>query len=767
MTRGTLQKKLLRDMRQSAMQFFSIVILCALGTFIFAGLDGIANLAQGTIDTYFEQNNLADFWITVPNANRDLLVKARGVPGVEDVCARASIKLEAGLPGDPTLLVTAYDGPMEINRPIVCAGTELLQNDLRGCLMQAGFAQAHGLTVGDRVSVEMDGTEYGFFIRGIVYSPEFICVTEGNYPNPQEYGYILIRAAAMPGLPLSEMLVSVTPGADAAQVKRDLQAALPGALILDRAAHQSTASATSNAEMFHKLLLVFPIIAYAVAALIVMTTLTRMIENQRLQIGTLKALGYSSGAVRRHYLAYAIWPSLLGSLAGIVIGHQTLPRLIWKLLLGQNEYPYRIYPRVSLASWGMAALTVVMSVGICAYTYQKSGRETTAELLRPKAPKAGRRILLERITPLWRRLSFNAKMVVRSLFRSRMRSFLSFVGILCCNSLIIASFGLQDSVNALAQNHYTQTLAYDVRANLTREAGRPESYRRLSADRVECVMETSADVQTQKESRTTLLTVVEDGQTLLRLGKDSTHVPIQPGGVAITEKLSDTLKTGLGESLEIRLPGEKRTVRLPITQIVYNNVQQGVYMARATWEGLRKGSFTPTAVLLKNPTDACLRELDDMPEVDSLDRPTEQSRELTETLELVGSVFVILMCLALALAFVVCYNMGLMNFAERVREYATLKVLGYHQNEIRRLIVGENNIISILAVLLSVYPGLLLTGVVLRVCQTESLRYPNCTAAVSVVGACLITYAFSLLIQLFLIRKVKTINMVEALKSVE
>lgn len=767
MAGGTLHKKLVRDMRQSAMQFFSIIVLCALGTFIFSGLDGIANLAQGTIDTYFEQNNLADFWITVPEANRDLLTKARAVPGVEDVCARASIKLEAKLPGDPTLLVTAYDGQMEINRPIVSEGTELARNDLRGCLMQAGFAQAHGLSVGDRVSMEMEGSEYSFFIRGIVYSPEFICVTEGTYPNPQEYGYILIQAAAMPGLPLSEILVSLAPGADAAQAKRELQEALPGALILDRAAHQSTASATSNAEMFHKLLLVFPIIAYAVAALIVMTTLTRMIENQRLQIGTLKALGYSSGAVRRHYLAYAIWPSLLGSLLGIAIGHQTLPRLIWALLLGQNEYPYRIYPQVSPASWGMAALTVIMSVGICAYTYQKSGRETTAELLRPKAPKAGRRILLERITPFWRRLSFNTKMVVRSLFRSRMRSFLSFVGILCCNSLIIASFGLQDSVNALAQNHYTQTLAYDVRANLTREAGEAESYRRLSADQVECLMETSVDVHTLEESRTTLLTVVEDGQTLLHLGKDSAYVPIHPGGLAITEKLSDTLKTGVGESVEIRLPGEKKTIRMPITQIVCNNVQQGVYMARETWEGLRKGAFTPTAVLLKNPTAGCLRELDDMPEVDSLDRPIEQSHELTEMLELVGSVFVILMCLALALAFVVCYNMGLMNFAERVREYATLKVLGYHQNEIRRLIVGENNIISILAVLLSVYPGLWLTEVVLRVCQTETLRYPSCTAAVSVVGACLITYAFSLLIQLFLIRKVKTIDMVEALKSVE
>lgn len=768
MAGNMLGRKLARDMRQSLMQFLSIVILCSLGTFIFAALDGTAQLSQGTIDVYFAENNLSDFWVSVASADRATLARVRSIPGVEDVCARVSLDLESTLPGQPELNLTAFDGPMNINRPYLEKGELLSENDLRGCLIQAGFARVHGLDVGERVTVEWNGTEFQFVIRGIIYSPEFICVTKGTYPDPEAYGYILVNAKAVPQLPLTQIVVKLTENADAQAVEKAIQQSIPDALILDRRAHQSTASAINNAEMFADLRMVFPLAAYGVAALIVLTTLTRMIDNQRLQIGTLKALGYSNGSIRRHYLSYAIWPSLIGSVLGIFLGQHTLPRVLWALLIGQNEFPYRIYPPVSLTSWGLAALTVVMSICICLYTYQKSGEETTAELLRPKPPKAGKRILLERIGFLWRRFDFNTKMVVRNLMRNRMRTIMSLVGILCCNALIIASFGLQDSVNGLAQTHYGETLSYDVRANLSMAADRAESYeKRLDAERVECIMENAVSVRSAQTGRTSLLTVVEQDQQLLHLGRKQQHVPILPGGVAVTEMLCETLGVQLGDTLQLFFPGDRDAVQVRVTQVVYNYVQQGLYMEAATWESLRRGDFVPTALLIDEPTDRCLRQLDQMDEVDHLDWPVQQSHDLTDMLDLLGSVFVALMGVALALAFVICYNMGLMNFAERTREYATLKVLGYHQKEIRKLIVGENSLISAIGIALSVYPGIRLIAVVLRVCQTESFCYPSTPEPFSVAAACLITFVFSLLIQLLLVRKVREINMVEALKSVE
>lgn len=768
MAGNALRKKLFRDIRQSLMQFLSIVVLCSLGTLIFAGLDGTANLAQGTIDVYFEENNLSDYWITAPSADREAMLRLRGVEGIDEVCARFSMDLDSTLVGEPTVNVTAYDGPMTINLPLIEEGDALKETDLRGCLVQAGFAKAHGLELGDRITVEMQGMESSFVIRGKVFSPEFICVTQGTYPNPQEYGYILINAQAMPYVPLTQLVVTLKEKADAELVEAEIRKLLPDALVQDRRAHKSTASAINNAEMFRALTLVFPIFAYAVAALIVLTTLTRMVDNQRLQIGTLKALGYPPRRIRRHYLSYALVPSAAGSVLGVLIGHWGLPTIIWALLLGQNEYPYQIYPAISEWSWAMAALTVLMSVSICLFTNHKSAKETTASLLRPKPPRAGKRILLERIGPLWRAFGFNTKMMIRNLMRNRMRTIMSFVGILCCNALIIASFGLQDSINLIAVTHYTKVLNYDVRANLTLQAGEGISYdRRLDAEAVESIMEKAVSAKSADEIRTTMLTVVENDQKMLCLGEGEVHVAILPGGLAVTAKLADALNVTLGDLLTLSFAADDEPVNVPVTQIVHNNIQQGMYMEQQTWETLRKGGFTPTALLLKNPSDACIAELNMMDEVDRLERPVQQSRELTELMNMLSSIFVILMGIALALAFVICYNMGLMNFAERIREYATLKVLGYHQKEIRRLIVGENVLITLAGILCSTSAGKGLTALVLKVCASESVTYPSRPAVRSIAIACAITFCFSLFVQLFLTRKVRSIDMVEALKSVE
>ena len=280
-------------------------------------------------------------------------------------------------------------------------------------------------------------------------------------------------------------------------------------------------------------------------------------------------------------------------------------------------------------------------------------------------------------------------------------------------------------------------------------------------------MEKSLSARSAAQSRTTLLTVVEAGQTMLRVGKNETLVEILPGGAAITEKLAQTLEVSVGDTLELFFPGDDVPARVTVTQIVFNSVSQGLYMESKTWESLRKGAFTPTAILLSQPTQTCLDELDAMEEVDKLTWPVDQAQELTQMLDMLASIFAMITLIALALAFVICYNMGLMNFSERTREYATLKVLGYHQREIRGLIIGENNIVSLLGVLSGILPGIGLTGLVLRVCESETLAYPSRPAVLSVVLASVVTYVFSLLIQLLLTRKVRGIDMVEALKSVE
>ena len=769
MVKNTLRKKLFRDMSRAAMQFLSIIMLCALGTFAFAALDGMARMTRTTIDTYFEENNLSDFWVNLPaGMDRAALDKLAAVDGVEEIISRFVMDMETTLGDNINANVTAYDGAMTINAPLLREGELLDPSDMRGCLIQERYAIAQGLGLGDRISVKFAGEEYTFIIRGVCVSPEYVALSMGVASDPNEYGFILINARALPQIPLTQAIVTIEDGADEDAVKAGIEAVLPDALVVNHGSHTSTARCFNDAQMFENLTYVFPILCYAVAALIVMTTLSRMIDNQRMQMGTLKALGFTAGQIRNHYLSYAVVPSLVGATIGTIIGHLALPPILWDALMSQSEMPYRLRPPISLPAWCMVGLTVVMSVTICYYTYRQSARETTAALLRPKPPKDGKRILFERITPLWTRLSFNSKMILRNLMRNKLRTFMSFTGLLCCTMLIITSFGLQDSVKRLSGNYYTKTLRYDIRANLTGSVGTAESYeRRIDAQVVECIMEQSVSLRAAGGTRTTMLTILGDDQTLQYLGQDETFLPIDSDTLGVTYKLSKTLGIAVGDEVKLYLPGDDEAITMTIGQIVHNNTVQGLYMNRSTWEAQRKGDFMPTAIQVAGPGEGCAEALLDMDEVDSVNYPPDQINDMLELLNALSSVFTMITCIALALAYVICYNMGLMNFVERLREYATLKVLGYHQKEIRSLIINENLIISVLGVLGGIYPGYLLTDVVMHSCEPENGFYPGIPTVQSVVIACIITFCFSIFIQLLLTRKVRKIDMVEALKSVE
>ena len=219
--------------------------------------------------------------------------------------------------------------------------------------------------------------------------------------------------------------------------------------------------------------------------------------------------------------------------------------------------------------------------------------------------------------------------------------------------------------------------------------------------------------------------------------------------------------------MSCQLAGDDERFTLAVNQIVENNLSQGVYLTRTTWESLRKGAFTPTALYLLNPSQTCLSILQDSPEVDEIDTTENQAQEALIFLNTISVIFVILMVIALLMAFVICYNMGLINFAERTREYATLKVLGYHQKEIRRLILRENTLITLAAIAISIAPGIGFTGVILTLAESENLCYVVHVTLQSIVLSSVITGLFSMVIQRLLTRKVRSIVMVEALKSVE
>ena len=769
MVRGNmLRRKLLRDMWRSKLQFASMLLLCALGTWVFTGLDAAWRMLDRTIETYYEEQNLADFWVQLPGADREALRRLERLPGVERVQMRVNVEMDTDLSSEATLQVLGYDGEAQINAPLLREGEALAAHDGRGLLLEEQFARANGIEVGDTLRLRLDGFEQAFTVRALALSPEYLITTKDVSPDPLHYGFAVANMDALSPLPASELLVDLAPDADADAVRARIEELYPYALIVDQQANASTQRARNDVEIFRKLSYVFPLLAFGVSSLIVLTTITRLIDGQRTQMGTLGALGYGGGRVARHYLNYAFYPSLAGALLGLGVGLITLPDMLWDMEAAHFVFPYRLWAPVSTAAWCVCGLSVALSCAVCLLAYRKAAREVTAALLRPKPPRVGSRVLLERFTDVWRRLGFNTKMVVRNLFRNKLRAAMLLVGILCCNMLIITSLGLEDSVRFFVGAYYDGTIQYDLRADLTDEAGTAESYyRRLEAGRVEAIMEKTVSLRGPQEARTTTLTVVEPDQQLLYLGEGRTYTPVCAQGVAVTQKMCQTLGIGVGDEVEIWLPGDDAPVRTQVAQVVYVNVGQGAYMTRTQWETLGKGAFTPAALLLQAPSAGCEAKLGQMDEVEAIKDPDEQHEQNLSILKSLTAIFNLMSGAALGLAFVICYNMGILNFMEREREYATLKVLGYHQREIKRLMVRENNWITALGVLLGVGPGIWLTDVVMRSVESEQMVYGVHVELQSILIASVVTFAFSRFVQWLLTRNVRRIDMVTSLKSVE
>ena len=767
---SVLQVKLLRGFRENAMQFLAMLLLCALGTFAFSGLDGTWRMQERTIETYLSRQNLADLWVSGSALERGDLLTIANLPGVERILPRTSLTVDVVAPARKvTARVHAYHQSWAINTPYLSAGQMLGERDRRGVLVEEQFARAQGWTVGSSITLKIGQQERSYAVSGLVFSPEYLITSDDVAPSPETYGFVLMTTDMLPGFPLNECLVRLQEGTVPDGVLRELQARLPEAVAITQKTHASTMGARNYIAMFHALSFLFPSLAYFVAVLIVITTLSRMIDNERMQIGTLKSLGYRKGPIRAHYLAYAFYPAALGSLLGLYAGHTTLPWVIWKMIETNVRVPAVGNAPVSALSWAMTAAEVVVAMLICVHQIHSRLKESTASLLRPKPPRSGARVLLEYWTGLWRRLSFNKKMVVRNLLRNKGRTAMTLIGLLCCNMLIICSFGLKESIPYFSNHYYQKTLNYDLRFDLdTSKSGTLESYRgRIRADRIDGVMERSVDLRTEKEERTVRLIVLDDAQESFHLDElgESTALPAE--GLLIGKKLAALMGLVPGDVAELWFPGKDRPTLVPIVDYAHINVGLDLFMRQSAWEALREGDFQPSALVVTGMGAQERLRVEELEEVSGIKAPPDQYKQTLRILDSASTAFSILGGVALGLAFVICYNMGLMNFTERTREYATLKVLGYHQKEIRSLMMRENNWTTLAGTALGIAPGIAMVSVILKMCEFETMVFRSHVTLRSILPSCAITIAFSLFIEILLTRKVRSIVMVEALKSVE
>lgn len=536
-----------------------------------------------------------------------------------------------------------------------------------------------------------------------------------------------------------------------------------------------------DADRMANLASVLPIIFFLVAALVCLTTMTRMVEEQRVQIGALKALGYSRLSISWKYIGYGLLPSLVGGVLGLIIGYILFPKMIftaYQIMYQMPDIELHAYTDISLFSvLAAVACTTVATLWACLATL----RETPASLMRPRTPKAGKRVFLEYIKPLWRRMSFIHKVTARNLFRYQKRFWMTVIGIGGCTALIIAGFGMRSSLLFTMSRQYDELFHYSAQVTLAdnalpEERAAVEDF--LAGDSrvvnyIPCAA-SSATVVTPSYSTTAYVEVMASDEIgkVVDLFDYKSGDPITMGdeGVYIDQKLSELLKVSVGDTFF--LDGDVRG-DVTVAGIYEHYTGHFIYMTPGYYENALHADGEPNAYLLNftsDDTDTCnavFEKLLDMSGVATTSRMRDTQDTYMHSMERVDFVVVIIILAAAALAMVVLFNLSNINITERQRELATIKLLGFYDGEVSAYVYRENIVLTVFGILLGCFMGHWLHIYLVRSTEIDLMMFGRQTAPSAYMYAAILTALFSLLVNVLAHFKMKKIDMVESLKSAE
>ena len=536
-----------------------------------------------------------------------------------------------------------------------------------------------------------------------------------------------------------------------------------------------------DADRMANLASVFPIIFFLVAALVCLTTMTRMVEEQRVQIGCLKALGYSRAAISKKYLYYGLLPSLGGGVLGLAVGFTLFPRMIftaYQIMYQMPDIELHAYADISAFSvLAAVACTTLATLWACLATL----RETPASLMRPRTPKAGKRVFLEYIRPLWKRMSFTHKVTARNLFRYQKRFWMTVIGIGGCTALIIAGFGMRSSLLFTMSRQYDELFHYSAQVTLAdnalpEERAAVEDF--LAGDSrvvnyIPCAA-SSATVVTPSYSTTAYVEVMASDEIgkVVDLFDYKSGDPITMGdeGVYIDQKLSELLKVSVGDTFF--LDGDVRG-DVTVAGIYEHYTGHFIYMTPGYYENALHADGEPNAYLLNftsDDTDTCnaiFEKLLDMSGVATTSRMRDTQDTYMHSMERVDFVVVIIILAAAALAMVVLYNLSNINITERQRELATIKLLGFYDGEVSAYVYRENIVLTVFGIALGCFMGHWLHLYLVRSTEIDLMMFGRETDPTSYLYAAVLTALFSFLVNLLAHFRMKKIDMVESLKSAE
>lgn len=530
---------------------------------------------------------------------------------------------------------------------------------------------------------------------------------------------------------------------------------------------------------------VFPVFFFFIAALITFTTMTRMVEENRREIGTLKALGYSKFEISKKYFIYALSAAAIGILLGSVTGTEGLPRIIFALSSERYNFDQVHIYYLARPIIQAAIAFVLASLGSALLVLMKDLREKPAQLLQPKAPKPGKRIFLEYIKPLWSRLSFNQKVSYRNLLRYKSRMVMAIIGISGCAGLMVAGVGLKDSLSSVTAKQFGPIIDYQGIVTLSEDADNPADRQTVQAvfdseDQVTASLASfneAIDIrQSGQGTQQVTMMVPQDGKAFADYvhlkNMDGQTVKLTDDGAAITEKVAELFDLAEGDTLTI-YDSDQQPIQLKISHIVENYLGNFLYLSKDYYQKAVDESYQPNAYFIKTKSmdesqeNQLSEDLLASEKVINTSFVSQQIQTQEDSMANLDAVVLIFVVLSGLLAFVVLYNLTNINVSERIRELSTIKVLGFFDKEVTMYIFRENVIFTLLGIVVGYGVGIVLTAFILRQASMENVIFPLVIRWTAYVISGGLTIVFTLIVMAVTHRKLKHINMIDALKSNE
>lgn len=756
-----MKLKLLRDMKNNAAQFISIFVIILLGMLIYTGLNSISVGMEVSATTFYQETNLADAFLYGYNFSVSDLNNLKNHPGIEDAELRFQFDVNLKEDSAATLQLNYID-TNTISSMLVTKGINYTP-DAKGLWLDESFAKEHKLEVGDTIAYTYEGLEETKEIVGLVMHPEYVFAVKDEaeaLPNHKTFGYCFMSKQEFtlaPTLPINQILLKTKLSKQELNSFIEKQSYNQSAVLLLQEDSISVNQFRNEISQMKSVQTIFPVIFLLVAILTILTTMTRITVNQRMQIGILKALGFSNRRIYIHYSAFGFVLSLVGSLIGSLLGIFMLPNVVYNF-----QKKFYILPHWYRQCEPYVFITVglcILCCGFCGfYACKKQLEDAAANILRPKVAKLAKLTAIEK-SSWWSKLSFDVAWNLRDCMHNKLRSFITIFGIVGCMTLMICGLGMNDTMNHIIQTSYSELNTYETKVTLASNGSVATLEQLRSNSDNQLLQEGAVEVKEKSTLTTVNMQVSSQGDYIKYKDEHGNFFKLPDDGVFITSIIAKDLELKAGDTITFRPYGTTDFIEANITTVIKSPIGQGIFLSSSYYEnlGLR---FTPTSFVTSQTN------LSQSNEFTTIQTKEDMIDNMDEILSMMYVMISIMILAAATLGIVVLYNLGVLSFYEKVRELATLKVLGFQYRRLTSLLQKQNLWLTFLGLILGIPSGFLVLKFMVQFMGDNFDIIPK-VSILTYASCCIGILFLSLGVNRFMSRKLKSIDMVSALKSTE